>query len=134
VRASFTGPSDDVREAVDGRVALTRYSRSRWTAFGSPNSSDWLEVDLGEVRSVGRVELFLFGDGRGVAAPERYRIEVWKDGRWEEAGGSKDPEEPLAWALNTLRMEPVETSKVRVVFSHALPEVSGVSELRIWPR
>lgn len=133
VRASFTASSDDVQQAVDGQIALTRYSRNRWTAYGSPNRTDWLEVDLGEVRTVARVELFLFADGGGVAAPADYRVQLWLDGRWQDVDASRVPEEPLAWALNMVRIEPTETSRVRVVFSHALPQASGVSELRIWP-
>jgi len=133
--ASFTGPSDDVAQAVDGRLSFTRYSRNRWTAYRTPNLQDWLEVDFGQPREVGRVEIFLFGDGRGVAAPMDYRIEEWNGEAWVEAPvRARSPEEPLAWALNTVVVGPVTTERVRVVFTHAPPAVAGVTELRIWPR
>ena len=35
-------------------------------------------------------------------------------------------------AENTVEIEPVETKKVRVVFEHALPTYTGVTEMSIW--
>jgi hypothetical protein len=134
-RASFTFSSDSVGHAVDGRIGFTRYSSNRWTAYSSPHAEDWLEVDFGAPSPVGRAELFLFGDGRGVAAPLEYRIERWTRDGWAEVPLLvRDPSEPTAWALNTVTFEPVLTERVRVIFTHALPAVSGVTELRLWPR
>jgi len=133
VSASHTYPSDSPWQAVDGRITFTRYSRNRWTAFGSPNPSDWLEVDFEGEHEVRRVELFLYGDGGGVAAPESYRIEVWRDGRWtvaEEEG--RMPLLPTAWARNVVELKPLTTDRVRVVFRHALPAASGVAELEVF--
>jgi hypothetical protein len=134
VSASYTGPADAASEAIDGRIALTRYSRDRWTAYRSPNKQDWLEVDFGREKVVGSVEIYFYGDGRGISAPKEYRVEAWRDGEWKRATErSRTPEAPMAWARNTVEMEPVSTSRVRVVFTHALPAFTGVSELRVWP-
>jgi hypothetical protein len=134
ITASFTFPSDSVGQAVDGRFSFTRYSRNRWTAHTSPNAEDWLEVDFGAPAAVGRVELFLYGDGQGVAAPEAYRVERWEDGRWIEiTPATQHPTRPVSWALNTVTFPKIETDRLRVVFQHALPSASGVTELRIWP-
>ena len=84
---------------------------------------------------MGRVELFLFGDGHGVAAPEEYRIELWRDTGWEAATiRSRVPEEPMAWALNSVELEPVQARKLRVILRPALPAATGVSELRIFEK
>jgi hypothetical protein len=134
VSASFTGENDRVEQAVDGRLSFTRYSRNRWTAFGSPNAEDWVEVDFGTPRSVGRVELYLYGDGRGVAAPRSYRIEAWNGTAWVVAGErARTPEAPTAWALNTVALEPLETQRLRVVFTHDGDARSGLTELRVLP-
>ncbi|MGW8266255.1 MAG: MGH1-like glycoside hydrolase domain-containing protein [Longimicrobiales bacterium] len=134
VVASFTYRGDSVWEAVDGRLALTRYSRSRWTAFESPNREDWLEVDFGRPEEVQWVDLFLYGDGRGVAAPQEYRFEAWTGSRWEPAGiRSRTPERPMAWALNQVELEPVRTDRLRVVFRHAHPAATGLAEIRVFP-
>jgi hypothetical protein len=134
VSASYTSANDRVEQAVDGRLSFTRYSRNRWTAYRSPNARDWLEVDFGGPRTVGRVELYLYGDGRGVAAPRAVRIERWKGNAWVDVPIlTRTPETPTAWALNTLAFSPVETSRLRVVFTHDLPATSGLTELRIRP-
>jgi hypothetical protein len=135
VSASFTFPSDAPEQAVDGRLSFTRYSRNRWTAYTSPNTEDWLEVDFGAPLPVGRVEIFLYGDGRGVAAPLDYRVEGWIGEGWQEVGPvSRNPETPTAWAVNTVTFDPIEVERLRVVFQHALPAATGVTELRLWPR
>ncbi|NJD20927.1 MAG: discoidin domain-containing protein, partial [Gemmatimonadetes bacterium] len=133
VSASYTYENDRVEQAVDGRIALTRYSRNRWTAYGSPNAEDWLEVDFGAGRRVGKIELYLFGDGRGLAAPRAYRVETWDGRGWAGAvERARTPESPAAWTLNTVELEPVETSRIRVVFTHDGAARSAVTELRVF--
>ena len=133
VSASFTGRSDDARQAVDAQIAFTKYSRNRWTAYGTPNASDWLQVDFGVPQLVATVELFLWGDDAGVKAPRDYRVEYWDGTRWVAAVvSSRAPEHPAAWAINRVQIKPVRTSRVRVVFEHDLPAASGVTELMVW--
>jgi hypothetical protein len=67
--ASFTSASDRVAEVNDLRVAFTRYSRNRWTAYQSPNPHDWVEIDLGMPTTVRTIELYLSEDGGGIKAP-----------------------------------------------------------------
>jgi hypothetical protein len=131
--ASYTSPRDRVEEVNDMRVAFTRYSRNRWTARGSPNASDWVEIDFGEPKAVRAVELYLWGDGGDVRAPRLYTVQYWDGGRWADARmRSQAPARPAVWAVNTVRVEPVRTDKIRVVLEHDLPSVSGVTELMVW--
>jgi hypothetical protein len=138
VTASFHPERDPPAHVVDGRVALTRYSRNRWTAYGSPNREDWLEVEFGREVEVGRLELFLYGDGRGVAAPEEYRVQIWdaqegREGKWvQPVVRDRSPERPTAWAVNTVQLKPATTEKLRVLFRHAAPAASGLSEIRVF--
>ena len=131
--ASFTGQSDTVRQAVDAQVAFTHYSRNRWTSYGSPNASDWLQVDFGEPRLVATVDLYLWGDERGVKAPRAIRVQHWDGSRWTDADVvNRQPERPATWALNRIRLRPVRSSRIRVIFDHDLPAASGVTELMVW--
>jgi hypothetical protein len=136
VTASFTSGSDSVARVNDGYVDFTRETPNRWTASGSPNRSDWVEFDLVAPSTVRGVDLYLWGDGRGrVKAPRRYTIEVWdaRESRWTAAHVlSQVPARPLAPALNTVRITPTRTTKVRVVLEHDLPAFSGLTELMIW--
>lgn len=128
--ASFTAGADSVAQVNDLRVAFTKYSRNRWTAFGSPNASDWLEIDFGASTLVRAIELYLWGDGAGVRAPRRYTVLLWTGSEWRNARElSRLPEQPQASARNVVTIQPVRTQKVRVVFEHDLPAVTGVTEL-----
>lgn len=132
--ASFTSANDRVEQVNDLRVAFTRYSRNRWTAFGSPNARDWVEIDFGAPKVVRTFELFLWADDAGVRAPRSYSIELWDERGWRDARVlSRQPERPLASARNIVNIEPARASRVRVVLEHDRPAASGITELVILP-
>jgi Mannosylglycerate hydrolase MGH1-like glycoside hydrolase domain/Glycosyl hydrolase family 65, C-terminal domain len=131
-RASFTYANDRVGQLNDMQFAFTRYSRNRWTAYGSPNPSDWVEIDFGVPRVVHSLELYLWGDGGGVKAPRSYTIQYWTQDGWRAARLlSRFPERPTVSAMNTVRIEPVATARVRAIFDHDLPAFTGVTEIVI---
>jgi len=133
VSASYTGAGDNAAQATDGRIAYTRYSRNRWSARGTTNPSDWLQVDFGEPRRVGRIEVHLVSEGRGLAAPSGFIVQFWSGSDWLPAVVKRRlPEISEGSAVNTLWIEPVETTRVRVVFDHAAPDATAVTELLIW--
>ena len=79
------------------------------------------------------MELYLWGDNAGVKAPRQCVVQYWDGSRWTDASVvSRLPERPATWALNTVRIRPVRTSKIRVIFEHDLPAASGVTELMVW--
>lgn len=128
--ASFTSQHDRVEQVNDLQVAFTRYSRNRWTAYGSPNASDWVEIDFGAPRFVHIIELYLWGDDTGVKAPRSYTVEIWDGSTWRDARVlSRLPARPLASARNVVTIEPMRTSRVRVALEHDLPAFSGITEL-----
>ena len=130
--ASFTSRFDSVAEVNDGRIAFTRASHNRWTAYGSPHRSDWVEIAFGARRTVRAVDLYLWGDSGGVKAPRRYTVQYWDGRGWSDARvRMQTPARPETWALNTVLIAPVETEKIRVVFEHDLPAVAGVTELMV---
>ena len=131
--ASFTSPDDRVGHINDMHIAFTRYSRNRWSGYGSPNSRDWVAIDFGTPKTVEVVDLCFYGDGRSLAAPRSYVVQFWEGEGWTEAQvRTRRPEDPTASALNRVRIVPVETERIRVVFEHDSPAFTGVSELMIW--
>jgi hypothetical protein len=77
------------------------------------------------------VDIYLLGRS-GIAEPASLGIEYWDGTAWREATvRSRQPERPTAWARNRVEIEPVSTSRVRVVFEHAWPAVTGVAEMVI---
>ena len=132
VSASFTSTYDRLADANDGRVAFTAYSRNRWTAYGSTNAADWVEVDFGRPETVSELELYLWGDGRGVKAPRNVGVRYWDGEGWPWARiRQRLPAQPRVSAVNTLRIDRVTTTKMRVVFANDLPAYSGMTELVI---
>jgi hypothetical protein len=133
VSASYTALGDRVEQATDGRIAYTRYSRNQWTARGTTSPTDWLEVDFGASRGLDRIELHLVSEGPGLAAPQRFTVQYWTGRDWSPAQVRRRlPEQPEGSALNTVWIEPVEASKVRVLLEHARPAATAVTELLIW--
>ena len=115
------------------KTRLMARTDNRGAAYDSPNQRDWVEVDFGEEQQVRRLDLYLWGDEDGVGAPEACSVEYWTGSEWKETTVEKrTPERPTAMAKNTVLIEPVRTSKVRVVFEHALPKYAGLAELRVW--
>lgn len=130
--ASFTAPNDSLRYLTDLRVAFTKYARNRWSAVGSPNAQDWVAVDFGKPKVVRRLELYFFGDDGRIKAPRNYTIQTWDGTAWRDASVlRRSPEQPLASARNVVLMEPLTTSRVRVMLEHDLPAFSGITELII---
>jgi hypothetical protein len=133
VTASLAAETEQLDVVHDGRIAFTRYTANRWTFRGSPNSRDWIALDVGAARRVARVDLYLWGDSAQVAAPLSYAVEYWDGARWTTATvESRAPTAPMTWALNTVRIVPVVTPRIRLVFTHARPFVAGVTEIAVW--
>jgi hypothetical protein len=131
--ASHTSPYDRVTMANDGITFLRPHPHNRWTAFGSPNATDWLEIDFGAPKVVGRVDLHIYDDRGGVQVPASYDVQSWDGRGWIEVPGqTKSPPDPAGGRLNRVTFPKVETSKVRVVFTHKGRSRSGVSEVEIW--
>lgn len=126
----FGGTPDN---AIDGRIIFEANPINRWTSYESPSETDWLEVDFGEARRVGRAVLHIYDDGGGVQTPKEYTIQQWTGSEWRNVQKPAfEPRKPTGGMANTAVFEQVKTSKIRVVFSHDLPAKSGVTELEIW--
>jgi hypothetical protein len=132
--ASFTAPVGSIEQVNDLEFGFTRYSRNRWSAAGSLNAADWVEIDFGEPHTVASLEIYLYGDEeRGERAPRSFTVQYWVEGVWRDASVVRRyPRRPTASARNTVTLQPVETNKVRVVFEHDLPGFTSVTELMIW--
>jgi hypothetical protein len=123
------------KSAIDGKIVFRPTPVNRWTSFGSPNETDWLEVDLGEPKAFSRVELHIFADGAGVHAPTSYKVQYLSGDRWVDVKGvKKSPETPKGSAKNSATFEKVTSQKIRVVFTHAGKARSGLTEFEVWEK
>jgi hypothetical protein len=131
--ASHTSRYDRVERAIDGIVSYQTNPNNRWTAYESPNVTDWLAIDFGEPKTFSRLELALFDDRGGVQAPERFHVEILTEGGWKPVENEVHaPEQPLGNALNEARFKAVTARQMRVVFTHRGAARSGASEIFVW--
>ena len=75
--------------ALDGKIIFLPTPMNRWTSYESGNPTDWFQLDFAKTETVGRVVLYLFDDRGGVQAPEKFSIEAWQDGNWQEITNAK---------------------------------------------
>jgi hypothetical protein len=133
--ASHTSRFDRVECVNDGTINYRPSPNNRWTAYESPNSSDWVEIDFGQPRTVGRVELHIYDDRGGVQPPASYTVQFAEDDNWKNVANiQRLPAKPQGGAMNTVTFDPVEARKLRVVFTHAGSSRSGLTELEAWEK
>ena len=119
--------------ALDGKTIFLPTPMNRWTSYESKDLSDWLEIDFGKPTEFRRVDLAIYDDRGGVQPPKSYRVEYESADGWvavTETG--RRPEKPTGGTWNELRCEPAKSRRLRIVFEHAHPARSGVTEVQVW--
>ncbi len=120
-------------KAIDGKIVFLPTPMNRWTSYESPNKSDWLEVEFENAVIVGRVELYIYDDRGGVQPPTAVVVQCIQDGKWVDVESPEmSPPKPVGSAMNSVRFRPLETTKLRVVFTNAGKARSGVTEIEVW--
>jgi len=120
-------------KAIDGRINYQPNPVNRWTSYGSPNKTDWLQVDFGEPKAFARVELLIYDDRGGVQPPESYRIQFWDGDKWRNVNQpTYQPKQPRGSMANSVRFDRVTAPKMRVEFTHKGRARSGLTEIEIW--
>ncbi len=133
--ASYTSNFDKVEEVNDGKVFFSSNSRNRWTAFESPNETDWVQLDFGEEKTIGRVDQYIFGDGAGIRSPLGYSLIFWNGLEWKPMEiVSMTPDQPTQGTVNSVQVRPVKTPKIRVIFKHDSPGRTGLTELMVFEK
>lgn len=134
VSASYTHKGADLVSVGDMDGLIPYNSGGKWTARGSENKEDWIQIHFGPRKKVSKIDILFWGFGNRVGAPKDYRIEYREDSKWKEAKISKrNPSKPKSLALNSVILEkPIRTHKLRVVFTHTDSTFTGVSEIMAW--
>ncbi len=132
VSASFTSRFDRNENVNDGHTD-TGAQGGRWTAFESPNASDWVQLDWEAPQTLSRTELYLWNDDGNVRLPRSLRLQWWDGRNWQNiTETTREPAQPAANIANEIRFTPIQTTKLRVTFDHALPAKSGLAEWLVW--
>ncbi|WP_033438609.1 discoidin domain-containing protein [Saccharothrix sp. NRRL B-16314] len=132
VTASYTASGTSAGAAVDGLPT----NEPLWGTSGSPDASDWYEIDFRQQRTADEVRLHFRDDraGNRYRAPSSYEVQYWNGSAWVSAAAqSKTPVTPRA-NYNKVRFTPVVTQRVRVRLTHAPGFKTGLTEVKVYHR
>lgn len=131
--AFYTGAVDSPANAIDGQDFHLDVPNTRWTTYGSPNGTDWLEVDLGAPTEFSDVSVVFYDDGGGVRTPATYELQHrTAGGRWAALPGQhRSPAQPTGRVVNRVTLEePVRTDALRLVVTPQPGTGVGVTAMR----
>ena len=79
--------------------------------------------------------MHIYDDHGGVQPPASYTVQYLDKQQWKEAANIKrSPEKPRGGAMNTVTIDPISSSKVRVQFTHTGKSRSGLTEIEVWKK
>ncbi|MGN6642586.1 MAG: MGH1-like glycoside hydrolase domain-containing protein, partial [Verrucomicrobiota bacterium] len=131
--ASFTGENTSLSKLNDGNYWYHINPPNRWTAAGSPNATDWLEVDFGVQRPIDNVKLYFLDDGEKVVAPERFELEYWNGAAWKPVPQqTRAPAQPTGHRANVVSFPTMNAQKLRIVFANGKNGRVGLTEIEAW--
>jgi hypothetical protein len=127
--ASSNTDPENIHDAIDGRVWFFPELPNGWSSAPSP-AEQWYAIDLGKPTDLARAELAFFADGKGFAAPRRYRIQAWVDGVWRDIATPAG--QPLANGVTLLGWPRLTTDKVRLLFTQAPGKAVRLAEFKLF--
>lgn len=132
--ASYTSDGSSLAHVSDMNHLIPYNNSPAWTSEGSPNETDWIEINLGPRKPIQMIDLIFAGDRGRANAPALIEIQYLENGEWLTANTqSRSPKKPMAMALNTIVLEePVVSNKIRVLLTHQAEEYTGISEIMLW--
>ncbi|HZY28418.1 MAG TPA: PKD domain-containing protein, partial [Jiangellaceae bacterium] len=112
-----------------------------WGTEGSPNSEDWLEVDLGSPQEIDNIKLYFYSDkdydpqqnsdGDTYREPLIYRLQYHDGSDWVTIFGHRSSARPLP-NFNELAFPRVTTDRVRLVVAPRDDYGVGVKEMQVF--
>ncbi|MFI1773475.1 MGH1-like glycoside hydrolase domain-containing protein [Thalassobellus citreus] len=133
--ASYTFKHHNVNTIVDGKAN----KNEQWTAFQSPNKSDWVQLDFNQKEEINTAYIYfsdekdvryLEKDNYNITLPQKLELQYWNGDTWESVKHQViTPKKLLGNALNIVKFKSVKTSKMRIVMLHESGKFTGIYEL-----
>ena len=132
VACSFISAYDKLETVHDGIIDFRLMQKNRWTAYQSPNSEDWLEIDFGSEFRISKMAIYFYEDA-GVTPPKSFRLSYQAEGT-EGAyvaitPSSVSPELPTSNRPNLVDFPEVLAKKIRITVVHQDETRSGITEI-----
>jgi hypothetical protein len=129
--ASVNNTTNEVYQAVDGRVWFWPNVKNYWSNSGSTNREDWFSLDFGGETKISSVKLYFYADWKRFKAPNKFRLQYWNNGDWlEVADPQATPRKPLANGENTIVFRSVTSAKFRILFANPISAAIALVEVK----
>lgn len=129
--ASYTSRFDRVSTIIDGVAD----PNGRWTAFESPNETDWVEIDFNRKMTTNMVYIYFYQDNSNIFPPEKVTLQYWNGDSWINVDNQRSvPEKAAGNSLNIFKFDETESDKMRVIMSHPSGKFSGIYEIEFYRR
>ena len=130
--ASYISRFDRIGNINDGDADMSARG-GRWTAYDSPNASDWLQLEWKTPQTFSRVELLPWSDGRDTRLPKSVKLQWWDGQTWRDVvETAREPAQISEQTPLEIRFAPLQTTRLRAIFEHDLPAKSGLAEWIVW--
>lgn len=130
--ASLTAPNTSLDKICDGQAWYTIHPPNRWTAEGSKNVRDFIEVDFGTERPIDLLRLAWLDDGKIITVPSAFELHFNEGGKWQKVELNKNPEPIMGYRFTSYSFPLRSIRGLRVTMAHASGAFSGLSELEAW--
>lgn len=130
--ASYTAAGTSTGAALDGFPI----NEPLWGSYGSPNSSDWYEINFGQSRAVDEARIYFRNDRatNRYRAPASYTVQYWNGSTWVNAAAQVKTPGVAQANYNRVRFTAVNTQRLRVQFTHAAGYKTGLTEIKVYNR
>lgn len=133
--SSYASGESPLMKVNDGNYWYLQHPPNRWTAAGSPNQSDWIEVDFGTPRPIEMLKLYFLDDkSKGpIAPPASVTIQAFVKGEWISVA-KPNTEPPLITGRKptTYKLDQTDIEKIRVTMQHWPVSKAGLTEIEAW--
>ncbi|MEU4217607.1 discoidin domain-containing protein [Actinoplanes sp. NPDC026623] len=131
--ASYTTSGTTTAAAVDGLPT----NAPIWGSYGTPNATDWYEVNLGSTQTVDEARIHFRNDraGNRYRPPSAYTVQYWNGSAWINAASQvKSPGTPQS-NYNRVTFGAVSTARLRIQFTQPTGAAkTGLTELKLYRR
>ncbi|MBB2968954.1 OmpL47-type beta-barrel domain-containing protein [Leifsonia aquatica] len=133
VTASFSAAGRGPAGAVDG----TTINEPFWGTAGSPNATDWMEVDLGAPKTIDDARVYFYQSSSsatvaGYSEPQSFTVQYLDGADWKPVPAqARSPQYPQA-NYNNIQFPAITAQKIRVQVTHASGAKTGVKEVQVY--
>ncbi|MEU4241485.1 discoidin domain-containing protein [Actinoplanes sp. NPDC026619] len=122
--ASYTTSGTAGANAVDGFPI----NEPLWGTYGSPNATDWLELNLGQQRTVNEVRVWFRNDRatNHYRQPSSYQVQYLNGSTWTTVATAAGQAN-----YNVAQFPAVSATRLRVQVTHASGVKTGITEVKV---